>query len=157
MNGANSVGARILFFDDLGLSEGNELFILRLKRKTGIEVELVRTVKEFEAKIHSDSWTAIVLDIMAQPPSDYLVLGSDPPLPVKAAQAGLELLKRCRLGHYGDSIKALPIYMRTARGEEHIKRKAKVLGATDYFDAVGRDKDLIQKIGDLVKSVQDNP
>jgi len=142
---------RILYFDDLGLSEGNELFILRLKRKTSVEVELVRTVREFETRIGADAWLALVLDIMAQPPSDFLILGSNPPAPVKAAQTGLELLRRCRGGLYGASVKNLSIYIRSARGEEHIKRKAQALGATGYFDAAGHDTELIGTIGTLVK------
>ena len=143
---------RILYFDDLGFSsEGNELFVLRLKRKTGIEIDLVRTVKEFESKVGSGPWLAIVLDIMAQPPADYPVLNSDPPELVRPTQTGLELLRRCRAGYYSESIATLPIFMRSARGEEHIKRKAQALGATGYFDAAGRDSELIREIGGLIE------
>jgi CheY-like chemotaxis protein len=144
---------RVLVFDDLGLSEGNELFVLRLKRKTGVEVDLVRTVGEFEVRVRSEAWLSIVLDIIAQPPPDFAILNSNPPEAVKPVQTGLELLHRCRTGYYGPEISDLPIYMRSARGEEHIKRKALTLGATSYFDAVGHDDELIRVIGESLGNV----
>ena len=145
---------RILFFDDLGLSEGNELFVLRLKRKAGLEVELVRTVTDFELKVGAEPWVAIVLDIMAQPPAGYVIFESESPELVRPTQTGLELLRRCRLGYYGEMLRLIPIYMRSARGEEHIKRIARKLGATDYFDAAGDDSKMILAICELLNNAE---
>ena len=123
----------ILFFDDyLGASE-NQLFLHLLRRATqttAVEIVKEKTIPAVEAKLRRVPLKVAILDVMAVVPEDHTL----------SAIAGLEVLNRCRTGVYGDLNKNIAIFMRTARGEPHIRRMAQSYGCTDFFN-VGRDDD----------------
>ncbi len=143
---------RILFFEDHPLTPANRLFRLRLRRSLGhVEVHVTEasTVDGFERAVLKDSFEIIVLDIMARPPAGMTRSGTDDL--VSAARTGVELLRRCRMGVYGERCSTLPVYIRTARGEFHIQQLCMREGASGYFQAGTQDTQLIQEIGEFAR------
>lgn len=140
---------RILFFEDDPLASENRLFRFRLRREFAdieIDTDEIRSVATFEQVIRKREFDIVILDIMAQAPDDFRWTGTDEQVP--SAMTGVELLRRCRLGEYGPQCVDIPIFMRTARGESHIRRLCKREGATDYLEAGAQDSELIDAIKD---------
>lgn len=130
----------ILFFDDYLGAEENQLFLLRLRRVAGkattVEVVEEKTLRSVEEKLRTISFKAAILDVMVYVPEDTAL----------SALAGIEVLRRCRSGAYGDLNKGIPIFMRTARGEPHVRNMALRYGCTNYFQAGSDDIELIKAI-----------
>lgn len=126
----------LMFFDDYPRESVNELFLYRLRKMLGptdIEVIEEKAIPHLEGSLRARNYVAIILDIMAAFPEN----------PDLEAIAGLEILRRCRAGDYGQSNSETLIYMRTARGELHVKEKAFELGCTDYFRVGQQDAKLL--------------
>jgi len=135
----------LVFFDDYPLQSENVLFVERLKRSLNlwdIHIETPKTFHGIEECLRREDAVAVVLDIMAKVPQ--AVARADR---VSSSLAGIEILRRCRAGSYGDLNKNVPIYMRTARGEPHVRRLAMQLGASGYY-LVGTDD------GQLIRSIR---
>lgn len=132
-----------MFFDDYPRSPENILFVWRLRQRLrpyGALVVREKSIHKLEARLGAETFTALVLDIMAAMPDE-----TD-----KDALAGLEILRRCRAGDYQHTERSTPVFMRTARGELHIRREAAALGANGYFMAGSDDSRLIDTIVLLV-------
>lgn len=145
---------RILFFDDFPYESENRLLRLRLRRKLrGFDVQVVeeRTVHGFEDRVQRNTYEIVVLDIMARAPSG--LTSTDTGRTVPDALTGVELLRRCRKGDYGEHYKFAPVYMRTARGEPQIRLLCEREGATAFFRAGGEDTQLIEKIAEDVETL----
>jgi CheY-like chemotaxis protein len=139
------VSDQILFFDDFPLSTENQIFTMQLRialRGTKVDVVVRATIRALERSLRAQMFIAIVLDIMAAMP--------DAPAPGMETRAGLEVLKRCRTGQYGEINRNAPVYIRSARGELHVKQEAAELGCRGYFHAGSDDEKLIAVIKDHV-------
>jgi CheY-like chemotaxis protein len=145
---------QIVFFDDYPLEKENQLFMGLLRRRLrGDNVELVeeKIVQRLETLLRTRTFIAIVLDVIAAMPHDR----SDVPSGDSVGYAGegwtgIEILRRCRSGQYGKLNQTAPIFMRTARGEIHVRAAALRSGCTDYFMAGSEDDKLIDVIAKLV-------
>jgi Response regulator containing CheY-like receiver, AAA-type ATPase, and DNA-binding domains len=128
----------ILFFDD-SLDIENQLFLRLLRQAvkgTAVHVVQEKTIPHAEQKLKSLPLVVAILDVMAAMPG----------APEREAEAGIEVLRRCRAGHYGTRNAGIPIFMRTARGEAHIRQLAFAHGCTNFFSAGVQDEQLIQAI-----------
>jgi CheY-like chemotaxis protein len=128
----------ILFFDD-SLATENQIFLMELRhavKGTTIQVVQEKTVHHAEQKFKTVPLLIAILDVMAPWPGEQ----------AKEAQAGLEILRRCREGAYDPKNAAIPIFMRTARDEPHIRRLAFELGCTNFFTVGRQDPELIAAI-----------
>lgn len=137
----------ILFFDDYPLASENKLFLLLLRKRAeplGLHVVPEKLIKKLEEQIQLTPLAALVLDIISEVPKDFRSVEDGSIVP--SALAGVEILRRCRAGQYGELNRDVPIFMRTARGEPHIKRLCSQLGATGYFRVGIEDEQLIEKI-----------
>ena len=137
---------QILFFDDFPLNTENQLFTRQLRRAlrgTDIDVVVLDTIPVLERSLRTQMFVAIVLDIMAAMPD----------APGMEALAGLEVLRRCRTGQYGEINRNTTVYVRSARGELHVRQRAAELGCSGYFHlGSGGDEKLISVLKDhLVK------
>lgn len=138
----------VLFFDDYPRKPENILFAWRLRqrlRSCGAQVVREKSVHKLEARLRSSQFSALVLDIMAAMPDE-----DD-----KDALAGLEVARRCRSGAYSLAARTTPIYMRTARGELHMRREAAAVGATGYYLAGSDDSALINVLIELFRKHDD--
>jgi CheY-like chemotaxis protein len=129
---------KILFFDD-SLATENQIFLMELRhavRGTVVQVVQEKTVAHAEQKFKTEPLLIAILDVMAPWPDAEAL----------AAQAGLEILRRCRAGAYHPRNSTIPIFMRTARNEPHIRRLAFELGCTNYFSVGRQDAELINAI-----------
>lgn len=148
---------RILFFDDHGLREDeNVTFITRLRRHlAGLEARIIveKTIHGFESTMIEGKFDVVLLDIMAQPPRNFFSTekGREGES-VHPTLTGIELLRRCREGAYGDFYRSSFVAMRTSRGEPWIMRMAENIGASGYFQAGIDDSQLIQRIRDEIVS-----
>ncbi len=127
----------VLFFDDYPLEDENKIFVVQLKaalQSTDIVLIEEKTIPHLDASLKARSYAAIILDIMSAFPG----FSDD------EAQAGMEILKRCRAGHYGSINQQALIFMRTARGELQIRQLAFSLGCTDFFRAGSQDDKLLE-------------
>lgn len=127
---------QILFFDDFPLNTENQIFTMQLRkalRGTEIDVVVQDAIPDLEQSLRSHLFVAIVLDIMAAMPD----------APGIEALAGLEVLRRCRAGQYGEINQNTAVYMRSARGELHVKQRAAELGCSGYFHPGSDDQKLI--------------
>lgn len=134
----------ILFFDDFLGNELNQLFLLKLHRAAKampIEVVGEKTIRAVEDRLRNMIFKVVILDVMASASHDKTI---------NQALAGIEVLKRCRTGAYGELNKTTPIYMRTARGEPHVRRLAFEYGCTNYFQAGSDDPELIESIAAIL-------
>jgi len=134
----------VLFFDDYPRTPENVLFVWRLRlrlREFGSRVVREKSIHRLEARLRSGQFVALVLDIMAAMPDE-----ND-----KDALAGLHILRGCRNGNYSLAARELPVYMRTARGEMHVRREAAAIGANGYFLAGTDDSALIEVLIKLVR------
>jgi len=125
-----------MFFDDYPRATENQLFIYTLTKALGstdIEVLEEKTISYLEASLRVHDCVAIILDVMS----------AFPEAPEHEALAGIEILRRCRAGSYGVFNSRTLIYMRTARGELHVKELAFTRGCTDYFTAGSQDDKLL--------------
>lgn len=114
----------------------NQLFVWQLRRALrGTDVDVVeeRTIPSLERSLRTQRFVAIVLDIMAMMPD----------APGMEALAGLEVLRRSRAGQYGDINRDALVYIRSARGEPHVARRAFELGCKGFFRAGSDDDKLI--------------
>jgi CheY-like chemotaxis protein len=126
----------LIFFDDYPLQSENVLFVESLRRKLGhlaIHVEIPKTFNGVEECLRTVRASVIILDIMAKIPAGYT--GSPE---ASSSLAGLEVLRKCRVGAYGPLNQETPIFMRTARGEPHVRKLCLQAGAVDYC-LVGTD------------------
>lgn len=131
----------MLFFDDYPLETENQIFLLDLRaliRGRDIEVEEVRTIPHLENQLQERQYLVIILDVMAAMENGLEAL------------AGIEILRRCRNGHYGDLNRDVPIYLRTARGETHVRETAVDFGCTGYYKAGSHDDRLLEELGRLL-------
>jgi len=128
-----------MFFDDYPLEEENQIFNTQLKkafRGTDINVLDEKTIPQLETSLKARDYVAIILDVMS----------AFPEAPELGAMAGIEILKRCRAGAYGQFNSQTLIFMRTARGELHVKELAFNLGCTDYFKVGSQDDKLLDAL-----------
>jgi DNA-binding NarL/FixJ family response regulator len=135
----------ILFFDDYLGDSMNQLFLYKLRKAvktTAVEIVGEKTIPAVEAKLRSVAFKAAIMDVMALIPGE----------PTLSARAGIEVLRRCRSGVYGDLNKAIAIFMRTARGESHIRRMALSYGCTSYFETGRDDDELIDAIVSILSA-----
>jgi DNA-binding NarL/FixJ family response regulator len=137
----------ILFFEDYPYETENRLFRMNLRQQLkeyGVEILEEKTVPGFERSVRSGRPDILVLDIMAV--SVEPLRRFDTGVAVPEDLTGVELLRRCRGGFYGDKFKMVPLYMRTARGEPEIRLYCEALGATGYFSVGVDDEKLIAAI-----------
>lgn len=128
-----------MFFDDYPLEEENLIFSAQLRstfRGTDIELFEEKTIPHLEVSLKMRDYVAIILDVMS----------AFPEAPELGAMAGIEILKRCRAGYYGQSNSQALVFMRTARGELHVKELAFNLGCTDYFRVGSQDDKLLDTL-----------
>lgn len=138
MSGDN-VG-KILFFDDY-LNESRTFLLLleQMAIRIGsliIEEKLVHKVEEY---LRTERFEAVVLDVMASRHGRT------------DRRAGLQILKECRSGRMGRLNNRTLIFIRTARGDVHIKQDALELGADRYFDKGGEDASVV--VDEIEKAV----
>jgi CheY-like chemotaxis protein len=129
----------LLVFDDCPLNTENVLFRFQLRRafaRTDIEVLEERAIPDLETSLKARHYAAIILDVMA----------AFPDAPELEAMAGIEVLKRCRAGNYGEFNRWTLVFMRTARGELDVKELAFNLGCTGYFVVGSQDEKLIDML-----------
>jgi CheY-like chemotaxis protein len=137
----------ILFFDDYPLASENKLFLMLLRRHVepiGVHVIPEKTIKRVEEQAQSIPLVALILDIISEVPRDFRSIEDGNVVP--SALAGVELLRRCRSGQYGELNRQVPIFMRTTRGEPHVRTLCGQLGATGYFRVGIEDRQLIERI-----------
>jgi CheY-like chemotaxis protein len=137
----------IVFFDDYPLASENKLFLMLLRKQVepiGVHVIQEKTIKRVEEQAQAIPLVALILDIISEVPRDFRSVEDGSIVP--SALAGVELLRRCRAGEYGETNRQVPIFMRTTRGEPHIRTLCGQLGATGYFQVGIEDKQLIEKI-----------
>jgi CheY-like chemotaxis protein len=133
-----------VFFDDYPLESENQLFLSELRdqlQNADVEVLEEKTVPRLEVLLRSRLLTAIILDVMAAMPAE----------PGMEALAGIEVLRRCRTGEYGPLNRDTAIFMRTARGELHVRRMAFHYGCTNYFMAGSEDDKLVLALHEKLK------
>jgi CheY-like chemotaxis protein len=139
---------KIVFFDDYPLHSENTLFVVQLRRSVGSAGLIVvqeSTIPHLEMQLQSGDICCLILDIMSKVPRNFRSIetrGGGVP----SSMAGVEILRRCRTGKYGESVKGIPIFMRTARGEKHIKNLCIQIGASGYFQIGTDDRTLVDKI-----------
>jgi CheY-like chemotaxis protein len=136
---------RLLWFEDDKFASDNKLFAARVREglpSPGADLVQASTVGEFETLMRNGVFSVIVLDIMAILPHADATAG---------ARAGIKLLERCRSGAYGPEHKVAIIYMRTARGELHIREAAQRAGCNGYFAAGTEDGSLIRTISEALR------
>jgi len=125
-------GGKILFFDDY-LNESRTFLLLleqmaiRLNARV-IEEKLVHKVEDY---LRTERFEAIILDVMASRHGRT------------DRRAGLQILKECRSGRMGRLNQRSLIFIRTARGDVHIKQDALELGVDRYFDKGGEDASIV--------------
>jgi DNA-binding NarL/FixJ family response regulator len=149
---------KLLFFDDYPLASENILFLTRLRKSVGpvgLVVVQERTITQLEDQLKAGNVGCLILDIMSRVPRGFRSIeagedGQD----VSPAVAGIEILKRCRAGAYGESVRAIPIFMRTARGEPHIMRLCSQIGASGYFQVGIDDGALVMEILEVIEHGQ---
>lgn len=144
----------VIFFDDYPLHSENVLFIQKLKRKSAIpelHIETEKTVRGVEERLKTSSSSVAILDLMAEVPRDFRSVSDDNAL-VPSALAGLEIVRRCRTGYYGKINQITPIFIRSARGEPHIRKLCMQVGASGYFQAGTDDSGLIKAINNILSS-----
>jgi CheY-like chemotaxis protein len=144
---------KILFFDDQPNASENRLFRRRLRRTLAdfdVQIHQEKIVREFEDTVQKHDFDLIILDVMAKVPGSFAQTGTRKEVP--EYRTGVELLRRCRTGYYGDHYRTVPVYMRSARGEMHIQRQCEVEGATHYFRVGRDDKQLIETILEYLKT-----
>lgn len=137
----------ILFFDDFPIASENKLFLMLLRKEVepfGIHIATEKTIRRVEEVVQSTPLVSLVLDIISEAPRDFRSVEDGNVVP--SALAGVELLRRCRTEKYGPLNKEVPIFMRTTRGEPHIKRLCMQIGATGYFQVGTEDDQLIEKV-----------
>jgi len=128
-----------MFFDDYPLESENQLFLFQLRRAfrdMDIVVVDAKTIPALESHLRTREFTAIILDIMAALPD----------APGMEALAGIEVLRRCREGDYGDMNQDALVFMRTARAEPHVKQLALRYRSAGYFLAGSDDERLIEAL-----------
>jgi CheY-like chemotaxis protein len=144
---------RVLFFDDYPLQSENALFLEMLRKRIEdrlggiqglrIHIEPEKTLSGLENRLKAERITLAILDIMAMVPQDFGPPADDSQPTVTAALAGVEVLKRCRAGRYGTGNQQVSIFMRTARGEPHVRELCAQAGADGYYLAGTSDRSLI--------------
>jgi DNA-binding NarL/FixJ family response regulator len=146
---------KIIFFEDLPYASENRLFrsLLRaeLKDICGLKLQEERTVMGFEDSVRNDAYNFVILDIMATSPKPLFWLKTNDIVP--ESLTGVELLRRCRLGEYGEHYRTTPVYIRTARSESHVRRLCKQEGTSGFFSAGLDDDKLIEEIKNKCKSI----
>ncbi len=97
-------------------------------------------------------FVAIVLDVISAMPQEWIDAAATGKTEGYTGEGwtGIEILRRCRKGYYGKLNQGVPIFMRTARGEIHVRAAALRSGCTDYFMAGSEDDKLIDVIAKLV-------
>jgi CheY-like chemotaxis protein len=134
----------ILFFDDYLGNPENQIFLHRLRkavRVMPIEVVEEKVVHKLEHKLRSTAFRVAIFDVMAEMPD----------APELSALAGIEILRRCRVGDYGQLNRDIPIFMRSARFELHVQQMAREYGCTRYFQVGTDDALLINAIVETLK------
>jgi len=138
----------VLFFDDYPQASENRLFradLLEALDCYDATVDTAKTVADFESKMIQTQYDVVILDIMAKAPKSLAEEES-----VSDSRTGLALLERCRRGTYGNRYKEAMIYIRTARGERHIRKRAMRAGATGYFIIGDDDESVVPTIAEHV-------
>jgi CheY-like chemotaxis protein len=133
------VSRYIVFFDDYPLESENQIFLFQLRRAfrdSDLEIVDEKTIPRLETRLRTRQCAAIILDIMAALPD----------APDMDALAGIEVLRRCREGNYGEMNRDAPVFMRTARAEPHVKQMAVRHQAAGYFLAGSDDEQLIEAL-----------
>src|SRR5215218_8144122 len=136
----------ILFFDDYPLASENKLFLMLLRRRVetlGVHIIPEKAIRRLEDQLQSLTLTVLILDIISEVPRDFTGIEDENSFP--SALAGVEILRRCRVGQYGSRNQEVPIFMRTARGEPHVKRLCIESGASGYFQVGIEDEALIER------------
>jgi CheY-like chemotaxis protein len=139
----------LLFFEDYPYASENSLLRLRIRRALkdhDVTILTAKTVAAFERTLRDQQPDILVLDIMADAPATLKWAETDCETP--SALTGIELLRRCRKGDYGQYYTRAPVYMRSARGESHVREACIREGATDYFKSGGEDTNLIRAIAE---------
>lgn len=132
-----------MFFDDFPLASENQIFLLNLHkafRHTDVEIDEAKTVPHLEQLLRTRAYAAIILDIIA-------AIRDAPEL---EALAGIVVLQRCRDGQYGALNQNATVYMRTARGELHVREIADKYRSKGYFRPGSDDDDLLSVLRELL-------
>lgn len=135
-----------LFFDDYPLQSDSKLFIERMRAKLDGHKAFIcveKTITGVEVLLRSRTIALAILDIMSEVPRDFRSADGSR---VPSSLAGIEILRRCRSGDYRSENRAMPIFMRTSRGEGYIRRECLEAGATGFFLAGKEDGRLLTKI-----------
>ncbi len=141
--------SRVLFFEDVPFASENRLFKMLIHERCGdsVRIQEERTVPGFEAAVRSKNHDVMILDIMAVSVEDLLWdRTSADAVQVPEGLTGVALLRFCRTGEYGEHYKNIPIFMRSARGENHVKKLCTQEGCTGYFRAGADDEKLIDAL-----------
>ena len=131
---------QILFFDDY-LNE-SQTFLLLLEQmaiRRGLKVIEEKLVHKVEEYLRSEPFEAVILDVMASRHGRT------------DRRAGLHILQDCRAGRFGRTNQRALIFMRTARGDVHIKQDALEFGADRYFDKGGEEASLV--VGEIERAI----
>jgi len=139
---------QILLFEDFLQAHETYIFQKDLHEKLNqCSVVASHSVNDFENKVRSFNYDIVILDIMAKPPANFYWHDvKEDGVEVPETFVGIELLRRCCSGYYGDHYKEIPIYMRTARGEDEIRNLCDAIGSTGYFAPGSDDPALIEEI-----------
>lgn len=142
---------RILCFDDEFHAAENRLFRINLSRKLAspaIHMAFEKTVKSLESEIRREKYDVLVLDIIARTTPSLRRIPEEVVV-VPDGEAGIELLRRCRTGYYGDRYKdreRVKIFIRTARQERRIRSLCEAEGCDGFFAPGTDDFKLIEAI-----------
>jgi CheY-like chemotaxis protein len=137
---------RVLFFDDYPDEIDSKDLCERLEA-AGLTVDCAKTTPAFDRMVRKIPYDVIILDVMATSPEPMHKFDKRDEV-VPDGEIGLELLRRCRGGYYGNHAahyKLIPIYMRTANGPAHMQSRYGNEGGT-YVDPKTGDKELVRMI-----------
>lgn len=124
----------VLVFEDEPLRSENLLYLHELRgtlTAPDLRLEIAEVIPHAELVLKRDAVIMAILDIKARVPRDFRTFKDD--TKVDDALAGLELLRRIRGGHYGRAAAGMPVFMRSARSEPHIRQTCFASGCSAYF------------------------
>lgn len=137
----------VLFFDDYPQASESAVFVADLRSLlagTRFELNIERTVAGCEVRLREEHLAVAVLDIMAKtsPPLKFHPVAGGATVP--QGLTGLELLSRSRSGFYGEHGKSLPVYLRSARGDQRTRELCARFGGMGLY-LPGRDDESLLK------------
>ena len=142
----------VMFFEDHPLESDNKLFLSLLREAlsgTRTRVLHEKTISRLERKLTRTFCRVVILDIMSEVPSDFRPIKGNAQGRVEPAMAGIEILRRIRADTYGN-YEGSSVFIRSSRGEPHIRAECAEAGAAGYFQPGRQDFGLIERVKEVL-------